>query len=219
MKGSPSRQINRPDQRGPQGVRQDRFSGSKVSKRTRFQPFYCATEGMYAKYYDRIKNRTVPFIQIDRTHPEFIVPFSEEDIHSALARIPAAFIDGIKAILVPSGSRRQLAALERLHLLGEYWQQCIFLHPYPRRLMKMAFPRTPPPHVVQAYNRAEATIAETRTGIEVSFDEASLKRYYLCDVLMHEIGHHNDHRLRSRPRGERERFATWFASEYGFRLT
>jgi hypothetical protein len=41
----------------------------------------------------------------------------------------------------------------------------------------------------------------------------SLRRFYLRDVLMHEIGHHLD--LKNITRKDRKRFATQFAKEHG----
>ena len=50
-------------------------------------------------------------------------------------------------------------------------------------------------------------------------DEESLKRFYLQDVLMHELGHHVDSpNFISKSDKKAEGFAEWFASEYGYRL-
>jgi len=90
--------MSRSFQKGPQGVRGDRQSGSKVSNLTPFQPFYSATEKVYNKYYDRFKNRTLPLIKIEPTHEDFIFPVSMHDIDSQLKKIPRQFTEGIKAI-------------------------------------------------------------------------------------------------------------------------
>ncbi len=65
-------------QKGPQGVQNDRASGSKVTNQRKFNPFYSATEKIYSKYFNRIKNRDYPFIRIDSTHNEFIFPVTVE---------------------------------------------------------------------------------------------------------------------------------------------
>ena len=198
-------------------MRGDRYSGSKVSNFMRFQPFYSATEKIYSKFCEEFENRGSPLIRIEPTHNELIFPVTQDDIEATLARIPSDYVDGIKAILVPSGSKKQIKVSKGLYRFGEYWQECIFLHPYPKVDMTLTFSKKPNPKVIQEYQRAGATVAQKGTGIEILFDDNSLRQFYLRDVLMHEIGHHNDDR-RGRPRRKREGFAEWFASEYGYRL-
>ena len=41
--------------------------------------------------------------------------------------------------------------------------------------------------------------------------------FYLNNILIHEIGHINDHRNTSFD--DRERYANWFATEYGYRAS
>lgn len=208
--------MNRAYQRGPQGVRGDRDSGSKVSKRTPFHPFYSATEKTYARYYERFRNRNLPWIHIAPTHSQFIFPATRADIQAALKGIPAQFMEGIKAILVPSGSNKQITAMKSRFLFGEYWQSCIFLHPYPRAMMTRVL-ETPNPAIMQAYTRAGATVVVKGAGFECFFEEHSLQRFYLRDVLVHEIGHHNA-RAYGPASKKSEGFAKWFATEYGYRL-
>lgn len=203
-------------QKGPQGVQNDRFSGSKVTNLRRFQPFWSATEKIYSKYENRIKNRTYPFIRVEPTHDAFMFPLSLEDIRAALENIPPAFLQGIKAILIPPGSNKQLKAANSLYIYGEYWQQCIFLHPYPKGLIVLRNAKALKPHELDGYKRAGAEITEIENNVEVRFTKTSLRNFYLKDVLMHEIGHHVDRS--KRPQSKRENFAEWFALEYGYRL-
>src|SRR5260221_172325 len=45
-----------------------------------------------------------------------------------------------------------------------------------------------------------------RDGVTVTFDKESLRRFYLFDVVLHEVGHHVD---RHRTSGDAERYARW----------
>jgi len=85
--------------------------------------------------------------------------------------------------------------------------------------MTQSFTRPVTAKWVQPLSRAGAVVETKGNETVVSFSEESLARFYLRDILMHEIGHHNDARPKSRPRARREGFANWFASEYRFRLT
>ncbi len=203
-------------QKGPQGVQNDRFSGSKVSNLSPFQPFWSATEKIYAKYRGRIKNRTYPFIRVESTHSEFVFPITLVEIQTVLQAVPPKFVYGIKAVLIPSGTRKQIKAANSLYIYGEYWQQCIFLHPYPKKFMVINNGKGLKPHELEAFKRAGAEIQNVGNNLEVSFTELSLRNFYLKDVLMHEIGHHVDQNRRAQKK--RERFAEWFALEYGYHL-
>jgi hypothetical protein len=84
--------------------------------------------------------------------------------------------------------------------------------------MKRVYEKVPNPTFLQAYTRAGATLVRRHTGVEISFDTDSLRTFYLCDVLIHEIGHHVAGPERAASQ-QSERFAKWFASEYGYRLS
>lgn len=209
--------TNASHQRGPQGVRGDRCSGSKVTNLAGYEPFRSSDEKLYAKHYSDFKDRTIPMVQIEPTHSDFIFPITAEDISNTLSRVPSAFIQGVKAVLVPSGSKKQIKSFHSLFSYGLYWRECIFLHPYPKSQMDSTRGRKPNPQIIREYKRAGAEIHQKGTGVEVIFTASSLRQFYLRDVLMHEIGHHNDAQI-DRPQARREAFAHWFAAEYGFRL-
>ena len=48
------------------------------------------------------------------------------------------------------------------------------------------------------------------------FTDDAIRRFYLWDVLVHEIGHHVDRFHPDRSTKRSERFAEWFARTYGF---
>jgi hypothetical protein len=124
--------MNKGHQRGPQGVRGDRHSGSKFTNLTTFQPFYSATAKVYAKYCDHFDDVAASLIQIEPTHKDFVFPISANDIKATLMKIPRQFFMGIKAVLVPSGSKKQIAAMKNDFMHGEYWRSCIFFTPIPK---------------------------------------------------------------------------------------
>ena len=51
----------------------------------------------------------------------------------------------------------------------------------------------------------------------LTWTEDAIKDFYLNNVLIHEIGHVLD--SRNTNHDQRERFANWFAVEYGYRAT
>ncbi len=55
---------------------------------------------------------------------------------------------------------------------------------------------------------------QDESGWWLEFDRLSLRRFYLFDVLLHELGHHVDKRVWKRDTISAERYAEWFAQEY-----
>ena len=152
--------MNNRHQKGPQGVRGDRKSGSKFSNLTPFQPFYSATVKIYAKYFPQFGKGEVPLIRIEPTHDDFLFPITASDIRTALGTVPVQYIRGLTAVLVPSGSKKQITSMKDHFMHGEYWQSCIVLHPYPKVLMNRTYSRVPNPAALQTYSRAGAKIVE-----------------------------------------------------------
>ena len=155
-------------------------------------------------------------------HPEFLQPVSEEDVLDHLGSMPSRFLCDLKGVFLLGGSRKQASvALSRLFRYGAYWQGMIFLHPFPRSMMRMRFPRLPKPSIMQDYLRAGAQFEREGDAWLCVFTPQSLRQFYLCDVLTHELGHHVDrhnlHPLRSRKtNGKAERYAEWFAVTHGY---
>ncbi len=58
-----------------------------------------------------------------------------------------------------------------------------------------------------------ARIVSDSAGSYIQFDLESLRRFYLYDVLIHEIGHHVERDTGRGPGPASERFAKWFAVE------
>ena len=56
-------------------------------------------------------------------------------------------------------------------------------------------------------------VTETGGRWFLHFTKASLRWFYLYDVLLHELAHHIDERTFTRPKDAAERFAEWFAQE------
>jgi hypothetical protein len=52
---------------------------------------------------------------------------------------------------------------------------------------------------------------ERRGSCSIQWSAESLSKYYLHNVLLHELGHHVDRRDANQ--SKRERFADWFAAE------
>ena len=147
------------------------------------------------------------------------MPVAEADIRAELARVPQIFLRGLNAVILLGGSKKQEIANRSLFIFGRYMSNVIFLCPYPKIALCENYKTLPKPSILADYERAGVQFRRSKNGWEIVFDEASLKKFYLRDVLVHELGHHVDRdTLGNKTQRKREGFAEWFASEYGYRL-
>ena len=210
--------MNRQFQRGQQGVRSNRYSGSKLTNWTEFHPWHSAIDKVHNRHLSRLcRPSAAPLIVLQRTHAEFVRPLSREDIEDTLSKVSKEYTSDLQGVFVLGGSSKLAKVVDSLYCYGTYWMWCIFLAPFPRAFLRRCYRRPPKPSILSEYSRAGASVRQTRDGLVVEFSEVAIRRFYIRDVLMHEIGHHVDRRW---PRSKRksEGFAEWFATEYGYRM-
>jgi len=68
--------------------------------------------------------------------------------------------------------------------------------------------------VLREFTRAGAELQASGGGWRIVFGDESLRRFYLSDVLVHEIGHHVDRSRNYKDVESAERYATWFVTRY-----
>lgn len=210
--------MNKPHQRINQGVRSNRYSGSKLTNWTDFQPWDCAIERAFRQHQPYLRKESEgPLIYFERPHQDFILPLELEDIEDTLSKIPSDFTRGLQAVFLLSGSNKLSKVVDSLYCYGTYWLSCIFLAPFPKVFEERCYPRPPRPSAVREYIRAGAEVRQTTAGLVIKFEKEAIRRFYIRDVLMHEIGHHID-RYWKKPHRKKEGFAEWFATEYGYRM-
>ena len=157
-------------------------------------------------------------------HEEFVRPFGTADVESVLATIPCNLLSGLRRIYLMGGTRKQATtALGDLYRYGEYDWCDIYLFAFPRRRLQWRCRQLPRPHVCHEYRRAGASFRHDGNGWVCHLDEASLRNFYLFDVLVHEIGHHVDrfnwrYDGRGKTYRQAERFAESFVRHYGLRV-
>ena len=149
---------------------------------------------------------------------DFIRPYNVTDMEKTLRSVPIQFLKGIGRIILLGGTKKQnQTAWSKMFRYGAYNQRgWIALTAYPKRMMTMYHDGPIQPHLQQEYQRTLTKTWQEGDQWFVKFDVESLKRFYLQDVLIHEIGHHVDWCRRKHWRDVTEEFAEWFAREYGF---
>jgi hypothetical protein len=193
-------------------------SRSKFTNSTEFNPYDSDMDGKYFnKYWDEFNSESNELIiKVENLHSDFLMPVTADEIRIRLNLVPKDFLQGLKGVIILGGSNKQLkVSWGNLFCFGAYGYQIIFLSPFPKAQLIEYSTSLPAPHIKKEAERAGA-IYEFKDGLwHRIFTEESLKRFYLNDVLMHELGHHVDQHTTTDKKAER--YAEWFATEYGYR--
>ncbi len=140
----------------------------------------------------------------------FVHAVTPDEIRERLQQLPVdlrGFLDVVQ--LSPMTRKRQL-----FPCYGLQWGTSVYLYPIESSLVE-TFVQPPRP---QQRIEAEMFGGEWRQERDrwiLTWTLESLRDFYLNNILIHEVGHALDQR-NTRPL-DRERFANWFAIEYGYR--
>ncbi len=142
--------------------------------------------------------------------PGFRHILTPDEIHRRLAQLPAQMVEPLQVVQLSRMTRKKCTA----PCYGMQWGPSIYLYPIEESLVE-TFSKPPSPA-----QRIEAKMFGGRwrqygSTWKLHWTEAAVKDFYLNNVLIHELGHLLD----SRNGGytDRERYAEWFAIEYGYR--
>lgn len=135
---------------------------------------------------------------------------NERDLRSKLDSLPGWMTQPLQVVQLSRMTRKKCTA----PCYGMQWGAAVYLYPLEEDLTE-TFTRPPTPA-----QRIEARMYGGRWTTSgntwrLRWTEQSARDFYLNNVLIHELGHLLDHRNGSF--ADRERFAEWFAIEYGYR--
>lgn len=137
---------------------------------------------------------------------------NEDDIRRRVALLPKQFQSGVEVVQLSRMTRKR----RLFPCYGLQWGAAVYLYPIEESLEEL-YVRAPRPA-----QRIETEMFGGRWIQDGKFwrlvwNRKSIRDYYLNNVLIHEIGHINDQRNRNFR--DRERYADWFAIEYGYRAS
>jgi hypothetical protein len=138
---------------------------------------------------------------------DFVRPCTAVDVAEVLSTVPREFLDDLAGVYLMGGT----AAQARTHNVtyGMYLRDQIFLFAVSAQKLETGWPCSRNPAELRRLRAAGASVRTARRETFATFDQQSLRYFYLHDVLLHELGHHTDRVHRSTR--EQERFAYWFA--------
>ncbi len=175
-------------------------SGSKLEEFNAPEAWYETADGGKVRYVVQPAGR------------EFRHAVSPTDVRERLALLPERFTRSLEVVQFSAMTRKR----QLFPCYGMQWGTAVYLYPIEESLVEV-YPRPPTPQ-----QQIEARMYGGRWSHDgklwrLTWTEETIRDFYLNNVLIHEIGHLNDDRNSSSR--DRERFANWFAIEYGYRAT
>jgi hypothetical protein len=136
-----------------------------------------------------------------------------EEIRGRLAELPAQFVEPLETVQLSRITRKKLS----FPCYGMQWGPTIYLYPVEESLIERYKSPPKPSQLIEAKMYGGSWEESGSGSWKLVWTEAALKDFYLNNILIHELGHLLDER-NSRS-VDRERYAEWFALQYGYKPT
>jgi hypothetical protein len=155
----------------------------------------------------------------DSDHVRFLVeppgqgylhPVSVEEVRDRIALLPGRLTQQLETVKFSRMTKKRAL----FPCYGMQWGTTVYLYPIETSYQEV-YSRPPSPQQrIDARMYGGVWTEDGRYWI-LNWTIDTIRDFYLNSVLIHEIGHINDHR--NRRFQDRERYADWFAIEYGYR--
>jgi len=143
--------------------------------------------------------------------PGYAHVLTERQIRDRLAELPEAMLRPLHTVQLSRMTRKKMS----FPCYGMQWGSTLYLYPIGSGLVEY-FNRPPRP---AEYNETRQFggrwVQQSPSLWKLVWTEASIRNFYLNNILIHELGHLLDDRNTSYR--DRERYAEWFAIEHGLR--
>jgi hypothetical protein len=154
----------------------------------------------------RIKYRTEP------AGEDYIHPVTVEEVTERIAQLPKRFLQHLEVVQFSRMTRKRAL----FPCYGMQWGTAVYLYPIEASLTEIYAGAPRPEQLIEARMYGGTWEQEGR-GWRLIWTPEAIRDFYLNNVLIHEIGHTVDDRNSSFQ--DRERYANWFAVEYGYRAS
>lgn len=134
------------------------------------------------------------------------------EVRHRISRLPEQFQTKLEVVQLSRMTRKR----RLFPCYGLQWGSAVYLYPIEASLEEL-YVRAPRPAQRIETEMFGGRWVQDGPYWRLIWTEKTIRNYYLNNVLIHEIGHINDDRNTSFR--ERERYADWFAIEYGYRTT
>lgn len=135
-----------------------------------------------------------------------------DEVRARLSLLDSRFTRPLEVVQLSAMTRKR----QFFPCYGMQWGTAVYLYPIEESLVE-EYSRPPSPQQQIEARMYGGVWTHDGKLWRLTWTEQTIKDFYLNNVLIHEVGHVNDSRnTNSR---DRERYANWFAIEYGYRAT
>jgi hypothetical protein len=135
------------------------------------------------------------------------------DIRKRLAKVPPQFLEQLEVVQLSRMTRKK----QSFPCYGMQWGNALYLYPLEDSLVEH-FDTPPRPNLINETRMYGGCWSEPSPGCWLlTWSEQAARDFYLNNILIHELGHLIDERNTGYV--DRERYAEWFAVQYGYRST
>ena len=135
-----------------------------------------------------------------------------EDVRHRLAELPEPFLRDLEVVQLSRMTRKK----QSFPCYGMQWGSTLFLYPIEETLTE-TFDKPPQPVFFSEARMYGGRWEQEGEEWTLHWSEKAIRDFYLNNILIHELGHLLDDRNSNYT--DRERYAEWFATEYGYRQT
>jgi len=136
---------------------------------------------------------------------------TQAEVRQRLAELPSHFLRSLEVVQLSQVTRKK----QRFPCYGMQWGAALYLYPIEESLVERYSSPPSPERRIEARMYGGRWEPTSGGGWDLVWTEQAIKDFYLNNILIHELGHLLDERNTSYV--DRERYAEWFAIEYGYR--
>ncbi len=149
---------------------------------------------------------------VQRAGENYTHPVTPDEVRARLAKLPERFTRNLEVVQFSTMTRKR----KTFPCYGMQWGPAVYLYPIEKSLVERYIQVPNPQQLIEARMYGGQWTQHGNLW-RLTWTESAIKDFYLNNVLIHEVGHLND--TRNTRSLDRERFANWFAIEYGYRAT
>ncbi len=180
---------------------------SNVGQRNSCEPFSPPED-----WYEPTGAETDYQIKVQDPGDGFVHVLTPNDVRSRLAEMPAEFLHDLEVVQLSRMTRKKLC----FPCYGMQWGSALYLYPVDDSYTE-TFYDPPQTTFVNEARMYGGRWTQEETTWTLHWSEAAIRDFYLNNILIHELGHLLDERNSTYV--DRERYAEWFAIQYGYRGT
>ena len=135
-----------------------------------------------------------------------------QQIRDRLAQLPKSMLEPLEVVQLSCMTRKK----QCYPLYGMQWGNALYLYPIEEELVEY-FDNKPPPAFHSEARMYGGRWRQYGHYWELHWTRQAIENYSLNNILIHELGHLLDERNTSYV--DRERYAEWFALQYGYKPT